>query len=313
MVEDCGDVRDLLDLYVAGSLRPDERATVEHHIAQCAVCRKELAFSQALCSMTIEKEDQEGSRHPSTEIINRLVFTPELMDSRERKAALDHMAVCDRCRREHETLLAVAQDSGITPDTVHRDSLHRNIRAFASRLTRPRAPAWVAVACAVVAILMVVRGGLITPGLPDGGGVFVVSGGVEFDPAPDLTQAHPMTLRGGREPEIFPDIPISDIIIESSDRSINLSIERPDILKGANRADVDLYQLTPGGPVIAASWRNVSVSEGSSPILIPMPAGTLRDGVPLLVVKPSAGPNTPQPASIFRIRISEQPSTDRGR
>jgi hypothetical protein len=313
MREDCGEVRALIDLYVAGSLRPDERASVERHIAGCAGCRKELALSRALCSVVIEMGEGEEARHTSTETLNRLVFTPELMETSERGTALDHLAACDRCRREHETLMAVARDSGIVPGAVRTDSLYVKFRDLACRIMGRRAPAWVAVACAIVAVLVIVRGGLFAPGVSPGTGAFMISGGVEFNPAPDLTQTHPMTLRAGRTPELFPEVPVGDIIIKSSDRPMSLSIERNDMLKGVQTVDVDLYRLTADGPVVSASWRNVSVFKDLGPLSIPIPAGILRPGMHLLVVKPPADHGALRPATLFRMRISGPPPSVRSR
>lgn len=42
-ITDCGEVRNLLGVYVVGAIEPAERATVDAHLPQCLDCREELA------------------------------------------------------------------------------------------------------------------------------------------------------------------------------------------------------------------------------------------------------------------------------
>lgn len=53
----CSECRQRLPWYVAGHLSPDERPTVERHLADCASCRRELATWTAVTSALAESDD----------------------------------------------------------------------------------------------------------------------------------------------------------------------------------------------------------------------------------------------------------------
>lgn len=308
MKRDCGEIRDLLDLYVAGSLSPEKRTLVEDHLEECGACRRDLALSRALSFISVTAEERGQGYHLTTETLSELVFTPELLDESVREGALEHLTCCKRCAEDYETLKAVLNEVEAGEDRVKAPSIWAKLGQVASGLLRRRVPAWVAVACAVLAVFVITRGDFLTPDRVDRSPAFVVSEGVVFDPAPDLTPTRPMQHRAGRGEDLFPDVPVTEVTLESLEFPTSIAIERPDVLTGAESADIDLYSLAEGYPAPVVSWRGMSIPDGSASIPIPMPTGILQEGQYLLVASPiPAPPNSDQPAIFYRIKVHVRP------
>jgi hypothetical protein len=87
---DCREMRQLLGVYVVGAIDPAERALVDDHLGQCAVCRDELAGLAGLPAML--------SRVPAVDVarLDRVVTSlpeqaepsPELLNSLLRRVAV---------------------------------------------------------------------------------------------------------------------------------------------------------------------------------------------------------------------------------
>jgi len=308
MKENCGEIRDLLDLYVTGGLSAEKQSTVKEHLRECADCRRELALSKALQYVTVLAEREGEGYHLAAETLSRLVFAPELLDESARKAALEHLACCTRCTQDYETLRSVMGDAGCAEGSVERDSVWARFRYIAVRLKMAKVPAWVAVVCVIIAFFVVVREEFFVRDLVDWNGEFVVSGGVVFDPAPDLTPTRPMQHRDGRGEKIFQEVPITEVTIESIDKPTAIVIRHLDLPPGGQSADIDLYSLAGDFPYSVASWHGVRLSDDHGSIPLPVPSGILQEGLFLLVVNPTpAPPGTDQPAGIYRVQVHVEP------
>jgi len=305
MKRDCGEIRDLLDLYVAGSLSPEKRTLVEDHLEECAACRRDLALSRALSFISVTAEERGQGYHLTTETLSELVFTPELLDESVREGALEHLTCCKRCAEDYETLKAVLNEVEAGEDRVKAPSIWAKLGQVASGLLRRRVPAWVAVACAVLAVFVITRGHFLTPDRVDRSPAFVVSEGVVFDPAPDLTPTRPMQHRAGRGEDLFPDVPVTEVTIESLDKPISVAIERPGILKDAQSVDIDFYSLAEGYPSLTVSWRAITLLPDKDLISLSLSPGMLKEGIYLLVLGRSATePEVDRSASLFRIELN---------
>lgn len=90
----------LLPFYVAGSLDPEEKGTVEAHLAACSECRNEVI---ALRSMRTTLRDQVRSAHPPPERLVRLT-EPEAGTDATALGDRVHVDACAECGEEIQAL-----------------------------------------------------------------------------------------------------------------------------------------------------------------------------------------------------------------
>jgi hypothetical protein len=170
------------------------------------------------------------------------------------------------------------------------------------------------VVCVIGGVFVGVYEGYFTQGSADWRRALVISEGLVFDPAPDLTPTRPMQHRAGRGEEIFPEVPITEITIESIDKPTAIAIKAQDLPAGWQDADIDLYSLTGDFPDAVASWHGVRLSDNRGAIPLPVPSGIFHEGLYLLTVSPKPAPSgTDQPAAIYRVRVHAEthPSVSR--
>ncbi|HUK70469.1 MAG TPA: zf-HC2 domain-containing protein [Streptosporangiaceae bacterium] len=97
----CGEIRQLLGVYVVGAIDPAERSVVDQHLAGCSACRDELAGLAGLPALLGRVSLAEAERSPGDQAT--ATQPPEqLLDS-----MLDEMAKRRKARRQRSVLLGV--------------------------------------------------------------------------------------------------------------------------------------------------------------------------------------------------------------
>ncbi len=96
----CGEVRQLLGVYVVGAIDPAERSVVDKHLASCSACRDELAGLAGLPALlgrvSLEEAERPGGQAAATKPPDRL------LDS-----MLDEMAKRRKARHRRSVLMGV--------------------------------------------------------------------------------------------------------------------------------------------------------------------------------------------------------------
>jgi hypothetical protein len=319
MNDKCDQLQSLFDEYAAGSLEASRKALVDEHIKTCPECRRKLAFSRLLARTVIDKETTGEGYHIDAKVLTDLAFEPESIDAATKEEVLRHIASCDECSDDLDSLrkAAVAPVPGL--GGLRKQMGRRGPGAAWSWLTRPLAPVWLVMASAAVLVVIVTYGGWHRgPGLSELGSPGVSTGtqtprlfelgsgrGGEF---PERLLEESSELRRGFAQDVLSRLRPIPILLESEKHGADLVLDRDGSLAGLEVADVKLLRLTEDGFVSLASWDDVRVSTGTGPVLFQIPEGILGQGTYVLEVKPTASASHHAPQStLFRLSVRIEP------
>ncbi|MBI5868436.1 MAG: zf-HC2 domain-containing protein [candidate division Zixibacteria bacterium] len=127
----------LIPEYLSGVLPADEKASLDEHLAGCAVCRSVLDNTRQLRGGLVHLANAAQDQHPTAAQITDYACSPARLDSSVQETISRHLALCPSCAREVATVaevtkeLAASADNGIPdsaslstggPDTLVRPS-----------------------------------------------------------------------------------------------------------------------------------------------------------------------------------------------
>lgn len=98
------EARDLLPLYVAGTLAPDQRRDVESMLSADATLRADLHFWRSVSQITRSRENRGPGGHVDSQTLVQYADGDSAIDQYTRDGILSHLHDCPDCRNDLELL-----------------------------------------------------------------------------------------------------------------------------------------------------------------------------------------------------------------